>query len=520
MGAASMIFMRSINFVTLKEIFFDMKKFKFPNPFTVLYVIIIISAIATWLVPAGSYNTLSYDGDSNSFRVESPTGHVTLPANQKTLDSLQLNMELSKFEEGKIRKPVSIPGTFSEEDASPQGLMEIIYAPIRGIYDSMDIILFVLIIGGFIGVFTLSGAFDQGIAFLAVRLKGNEKWLIIILMILLAIGGTTFGMQEETIAFYPILVPIFLAAGYDLLVPVAAIFCSTSVGIMGGILNPFGTIIASDAAGVSWTLGMESRITMLVIGLIICIIYVVRYAEKVKNDPSKSMLHGLDIKNPFSSVKVNDEPIRLKFKTKLLLTLFSLTFAVMIYGVSSLGWWFEEMTALFLVAALIMGFLQRVGDTAFVGAFIQGAKDLLGVAFIIGVARGITIIMNDGRISGSILNAASEVVSGTSGLVFLPVLMGVFFVLALFISSSSGLALVSMPIMGALANVVGVPSEEIVNAYLFGFGLMTFITPSGLILPSLSMVNVSYGTWLKFIWPLLVILGAVGIIILAAGYLL
>lgn len=496
-----------------------MKKFKFPNPFTVLYVIIIISAIATWLVPAGSYNTLSYDDGTATFIVQSPNGAITLPADQSTLDSLNLKMDLVKFEEGKIRKPVSIPGTYNEEEATPQGLMEIVYAPIRGIYDSMDIILFVLIIGGFIGVFTLSGAFDQGIAYLATKLKGNEKWLIIILMILLSIGGTTFGLQEETIAFYPILVPIFLAAGYDLLVPVAAIFCSTSVGIMGGILNPFGTIIASDAAGVSWTLGMESRIAMLVVGLLICIIYVVRYAEKVKNDPTKSLLYGLEIKNPFSSVKMDKAHAVLNAKTKLLLTLFALTFAIMIYGVSSLGWWFEEMTALFLVAALLMGFLQRVGDTAFVNAFIQGARDLLGVAFIIGVARGITIIMNDGSISGSILNAASDVVSGTSGLVFLPILMLVFFILTLFISSSSGLALVSMPIMGALANVVGVPSEEIVNAYLFGFGLMTFITPSGLILPSLSMVNVSYGTWLKFVWPLLVILGVVGVIILSIGFL-
>ena len=148
-----------------------MKKFKFPNPFTVLYVIIIISAIATWLVPAGSYNTLSYDEGASTFIVQSPDGDITLPAKQATLDSLQLNMDLTKFEEGKIRKPVSIPGTYKKEEASPQGLMEIIYAPIRGIYDSMDIILFVLIIGGFIGVFTLSGAFDQGIAYLADKLK-------------------------------------------------------------------------------------------------------------------------------------------------------------------------------------------------------------------------------------------------------------------------------------------------------------------------------------------------------------
>ena len=497
-----------------------MKRFKFPNPFTVLYIIIILSALATWLMHSGAYDTLSYNADNQTLVIHQESGNVSLKATQKSLDSLKLKIELSKFEEGKIRRPVSIPGTYHELDSEPQGLMAIIYAPLRGIYESIDIILFVLIIGGFIGVFTLSGAFDKGIGYLALRLKGREKWLIIILMILIAVGGTTFGMQEETIAFYPILVPIFLAAGYDLLVPVAAIFCASSMGIMGGVLNPFGTIIASDAAGVSWTVGLYSRLAMLIIGLVISIIYVVRYGERVKKNPEKSLLNGQNIKNPFSSIKVDKSISSLNSKTKLLLTLFALTFLIMIYGVSSLGWWFEEMTALFLVGAIILALIQRIGDDTFVKAFITGAKDLLGVAFIIGVARGITIVMNDGKISGTILNYASDAVSGTSGLLFLPVLMIVFFVLTLFISSSSGLALVSMPIMGALANIVGVPSEEIVNAYLFGFGLMTFVTPSGLILPSLSMVNVSYGTWLKFVWPLMAILGVVGVAILLTGYLI
>ncbi len=191
----------------------------------------------------------------------------------------------------------------------------------------------------------------------------------------------------------------------------------------------------------------------------------------------------------------------------------------MIYGVSSRGWWFEEMTALFLLAAIILGVMQRASESDFVTAFVSGAKDLLGVSLIIGVSRGITIVLNDGLISGTLLNEASNLVSGTSPLIFLPMLMVVFFVLAFFISSSSGLALVSMPIMGALANVVGVPTEEIVNAYLFGFGLMQFMTPSGLILPSLAMVNVPYNIWLKFIVKLLVPLAVLGAVILIVGYL-
>lgn len=494
-----------------------MKNFKFPNPFTVLYIIIIFSALATFLLPAGSYDTLSYS--DGSFIIEGAS-ESTIEASQAALDSLNLKMELAKFKEGKIRKPVSIPGTYNQVESAPQGLMAIVYAPIKGIYESIDIILFVLIIGGFIGVFTASGAFDKGLASLSAKMKGKEKWLIVTVMTLVALGGTTFGMQEETIAFYPILVPIFLASGYDHIVPVAALYGGSCIGLMGAMINPFETIIASDAAGVSWTLGIYSRLAMFILGGIVVIGYVLRYAEKVKRDPKLSLLHGLQIKPPYEVKGKSDSPSGLSVKTQFLLCLFGLTFIIMVYGVSRLGWWFEEMTALFLVSALLLGVIIRLGENAFVDAFINGAKDLLGVALIIGVARGITIVMNDGQISGTILNYASESVSGINGLVFLPVLMIVFFVLAFFISSSSGLALVSMPIMGGLANVVGVPTEEIVNAYIFGFGLMMFITPTGIILPSLSLVKVPYNLWLKFVWPVIIMLALIGMAILAVGYLI
>lgn len=493
-----------------------MRKFKFPSAYTTLYIIIIISALATWLLPAGSYDTLTYA--EGQFLVEGSKS-ATLPGTQATLDSLGLQMELSKFEEGKIKKPVSIPNTYEQVDANPQGLKAILFAPIKGIYDSIDIILLVIIIGGFIGVFQLSGALERGVGFTSEKLEGREKWLIIITMTLIALGGTTFGMQEETIAFYPILVPIFIAAGYDLLVPVAAIYIGSCIGLIGATVNPFSTIIASDAAGVSWTLGLYSRLIMMVLTGVVAITYVVRYAERVKADPTKSLLHGLDIKNPFAKKQVT-VPGAMTPLTWVLLTLFALSFIVMVYGVAVLGWWLEEMTALFLAAALIIGLLQRTSEAKFVEAFVDGAKDLLGVALIIGIARGITIVMNEGMISGTLLNEASDLVSGTSPLVFLPVLMVVFFVLAFFISSSSGLALVSMPIMGALGNVVGVPSEEIVNAYLFGFGMMQLFTPSGLVLPSLAMVNVPYNVWVKFNLKLLYMLAPLGAIVLILGYLM
>ncbi|MEL7003600.1 MAG: YfcC family protein [Bacteroidota bacterium] len=492
-------------------------KFRFPTPYTVLMLAIVITAIATWLLPAGVYDKMSYNQDSKMFEIETVDGKVSIPATVQELKDRGISIPLSKFEEGKINKPISIPGTYQQVTSKPQGIMSVIFAPIQGMYDTIDIILFVLIIGGFIGVFNSSGAFDQGIAYLSKRLKGKEGILIILVTFAVSIGGTTFGMQEETVAFYPLIVPIFMAAGYDLLVPVAVLFVGTTVGIMGGVINPFATVIASDAAGISWTIGIYSRVAMLVIGTSLGIAYILRYANKVKKDPTQSLLYGKRIKSPFSAVKSDEIDAKLTTKTQLLILLFAATFVVMIYGVSSLDWWFKEMTALFLVSAVIIALLQRTGERNFVATFFTGAKDLLGVSFIIGIARGITNLMNEGRISDTILFYATDLVEGTSGIVFLPALMIVFFVLTLFISSSSGLAVVSMPIMSALAPVVGVPTEEIINAYLFGFGLMTFITPAGLILPSLAMVNVDYSTWIKFIWPLMVILALLATAILWVG---
>ena len=185
-----------------------------------------------------------------------------------------------------------------------------------------------------------------------VRPAATRKTLVTTLV---AVGGTTFGMQEETIAFYPILVPIFVAAGYDLIVPVAAVYGGSCVGLMGAVINPFSTIMASDAAGVNWTVGIYSRLAMLILGLVIIILFIIRYAERVKKDPTKSILYGKDIKNPFAGKKVEVSSESLSWRTRMLLILFGLTFVVMIYGVSSLGWWFEKMTALFLVAAVLLG---------------------------------------------------------------------------------------------------------------------------------------------------------------------
>ncbi len=492
-------------------------KIQFPTPYTVLMGVIVLAAIATWVFPAGNYHTISYNNSKEVFELTTPNGMTELPGNQQTLDELGITIGIEKFTSGDLTRPVSVPNTYQTVEADPQGIIDIFMAPIKGMYEVIDIVMLVLLIGGFIGVFNSSGALDLGIAALARRLDKKENLLIIIVTFLIAVGGSTFGMAEETLAFFPILVPVFLAAGFDLLVPMAVIFIGSTMGTMSSTINPFATIIASDAAGINWTVGFFSRLAMFVAGTFISITYIIRYGNKVRRDPSKSLVHGSGIENPFSHIHVDKEAKPIEWKTLFLLLLFGGTFLVMIIGVAFLHWWLEEMTVLFLIASILMGILQQTPEKEFIKTFIDGAKDLLGVCFIIGIARGVTIIMNDGKISGTILNQAVQIVEGASGFVFLPALLVVFFVMAFFISSTSGLAVVSMPIMSSLSQIIGVPTEEIVNAYLFGMGMMFFISPTSMLLPSLAMVNINYNTWLKFIWPLLLFLAVLSVGILWMG---
>ena len=489
-----------------------------PGPIAILMIVIIIAAVCTWLLPAGEYNKLSVSGQS--FTLVSEGGETNLPLTQKTLDSLGINITLQKFVDGDIRKPVSVPGTFTKQKRNGQGFISVLQAPIKGIYDSIDIILFVLIIGGFMYVFNETGAMVKGITWLSYTMKGREKWLIIILTTLLSFFAASYGMAEEALVFYPILVPLFLAAGFDLLVPLAIIFGGTMVGGIPAFSNPFSTIIASNAAGINWLDGFYQRIILWVIITGLLIWYIIRYAAKIKKDPSASLVLKFDgdVKPPYD-INVNTvttAPV-LELKTKLLLLIYIVTFLTMIGGVVFLKWWTLEMSALFLGSSILLAVVTRMNEKTFIREFIKGAESLLAVAFIIGVARGVTIVLNEGHISDSILFYAANLVQGIQPALFILLLLAFYFFFSLFIQSSSGMAVLTMPIIGALAIIVNIPGREIVNSYMYGMCIMSFIAPTGLILPSLALVNVSYKTWLKFITPLLIILTIICAISLVIG---
>lgn len=490
------------------------RKFTFPSAFTVLFIVLLLAAGLTYLVNAGAYAKLVYDLDNKVFIETFPDGTTReLEGTQETLDEIGVSNDITKFQDGSINKPIAVPGTYEKVKPNPQGFGELLLAPIQGVYDSIGIILFVFIIGGVIGVINESGAINAGIAALSRATKGHEYMLIVFVTFLISLGGTTFGLAEETIAFYPILMPVYLAAGYDAIVCIAAIYVGSAIGNMFSTTNPFSVVIGSNAAGINFTQGITFRMIGLAIGFIIATLYIVRYANRVYKKPDESLVYELrdDINTHF---KREAKVVEFTSRRIAILIIFVMSFVVMIYGVSNLGWWFEEMTALFLVAGIVIGIIAGMGEKVFVNTFITGAADLMGVGLVIGIARSINIILENGLVSDSILYSLSTMVSGMDRNIFVILMMFVFMILGFFIASSSGLATLAIPIMAPLADAVNVPRDVIITACIFGQGLMSFITPTGLILASLEMVHVTYNKWLKFILPLLAFITILSIFIL------
>ena len=327
---------------------------KFPTAYTILFGLIVVVAIATWIVPAGQYDR-----------------------------------ELSEA----LGREVPIPGTYHEVEPNPQGFFDVVIAPIAGFFDpgsyearAIDVALFVLIIGGFLGVVTKTGAIDAGIGRAMTALQGREKWMIPILMALFAAGGTIYGMAEESLAFYTLIIPVMIAARYDAVTGVAIIMLGAGVGTLGSTINPFATVIAANAAGVPFTDGIILRFIILVVCWLACVIYVMRYAEKVRANPELSLVADRRESNEEHFLKGRSETDEIEFTPtrRIVLVIFTLSFAVMIWGVSAGGWWMAEMSALFLVAAILVGIIARMGEEAFCDTFVDGARDLLGVALVIG----------------------------------------------------------------------------------------------------------------------------------------
>ena len=263
----------------------------------------------------------------------------------------------------------------------------------------------------------ITGFYNQtaGIERLMLRLKGREKWMIPALMLLFAAGGTTYGMAEETLAFYVLLIPLMIAVGYDALTGVAVIMVGAGIGVIGSTINPFSTAIASNAAGIPFTQGLALRLVILALGWLICVVYMMHYAERVRKDPASSLVADLRASNEahFLRNRESHREVLLTGQQKLILVMFGATFAAMVWGVSSRGWWMAEMSALFLASAIAVGLVTWMGEKPFTAAFVDGSRDLLGVALVIGLARGIVVIMDQGKITDTILHSFEGWITGS-----------------------------------------------------------------------------------------------------------
>jgi uncharacterized ion transporter superfamily protein YfcC len=292
------------------------------------------------------------------------------------------------------------------------------------------------------------------------------------------------------------------------------------IGTLGSTINPFATVIAANAAGIPFTEGIGLRVAILGLGWLACVVYVMRYAARVKANPAASLVadQRKEHADHFLKGKQGSAPLELTGTRSLILVIFALSFAVMIWGVSSQGWWMGEMSALFLGAAFVVGIVARMSEKELTGTFVDGARDLLGVALIIGIARGVVVVMDQGKITDTVLYWAEQAVSGLGSIAFINVMLWIEVVLSFFVPSSSGLAVLSMPIMAPLAEFSGVASHLVVTAFQSANGLVNLINPTfAVVMGGLAIGRVGYDRWLKFMWPLLLILAILIMVILSIG---
>ena len=450
-----------------------------PTAYTILFLLIILVAVSTWLIPAGAYQYVN----------ETP-----------------------------------VAGTYHAVAQAPQGAGAVLKAAFSGFYDAVDVCVFILMVGGFLGVVMKTGAVDAGVGRIIQRLGGKEKWLIPILMIAFGLGGTTYGMWEETMAFYPLLIPVFLAAGYDAVVGISVILLGAGAGIISSTVNPFATGIAAGFAGVSLGDGILLRAIQWVVFEGAAIWFVMAYAARVKRDPARSVV-GVGA----GKIQANmEETVEFTPKRKVIMAIFTLTFLIMIYGVipfdemglplPTLGWWFPELSALFLLGGVVIGFLDGQREDEVAETFVAGCADLLGVAFIIGISRGITVLMNDGGITDTILHWGEEALSGTGAVSFVLLVYLLYLPLTVLIPSSSGLATLSVPIMAPLGEFAGVGGDLVVTAFQSASGLVNIVTPTAaVVMGALALGHVPYDRWLKYVWKLVAYFLLLTMVFLVAG---
>lgn len=441
-------------------------------------------------------------------------------------------------------------------------------APILGFADALPVCLFVMILGGFLGMMTETGALDNGIAVLVQKLRGNEIMLVPVLMLIFSLGGTTYGMCEETVPFYALLAATMMAAGFDPMVGAATVLLGAGCGCLGSTVNPFAVGAAVDAlTGVGIEVNQSIIIglgaVLWIVTTAMSIVFVMNYAKKVKADKGSTILSMQELKDAEeahgkAASEVHKE-VKLTGRQKGVLIAFAFTFVVMIVGFIPLAdlnegvanffdagavydadgnavvqgwsalitglpigqWYFDEASTWFFLMAILIGIIGGLSEKQIVNTFITGAADMMSVVLVIALARGISVLMANTGLDVFVLDAAANALAGLSGVIFAPMSFLVYFGLSFLIPSTSGMATVSMPIMGPLAVKLGFSPEVMVMIFSAAIGVVNLFTPtSGAIMGGLALAKIEWTTWLKFALKLIVALSVVCAVILTVACVL
>lgn len=440
------------------------------NAFVLLFCVIVIAAVLTYFLPAGEYERIEENG-----------------------------------------RTLVVPDSFQYTESSPVGFLDIFSNIHIGMMNGAGIIFFVLIVGGAFGILKSTGALDAFIITITKKLGDRELLLIPVLMFFFAVAGALMGLAEETIVYIAIIAPLAVSLKLDAIVGYAIVSLGAGAGFMAAVLNPFNIGVAQSIAELPTFSGIGLRIILFFVLYLAAVLYVYQYAKKVKANPNLRFLGHFKDED---LVKIKSDII-LTFRHKIILTLFLVNFVVLIFGVIKYGWYITEIAGLFLLFGILFGVVGKLSPSRIADSFIDGAKELIGGALIIGFAQAILVVIQDGKLIDTILYTASTSLSQLSPFF---TAIGMFFLqlfLNFIVPSGSGQAALTMPIMAPLADLVGITRQTAVLAFQLGDGISNSIFPtSGVLLAGLAVAGIPFTKWMKWVWPFIIIQIIISIIFL------
>jgi uncharacterized ion transporter superfamily protein YfcC len=503
----------------------EKKGFQFPSTMTVLVIVTLLVWIAAFLIPSGTY-----ERDENG---------VPAPGSYQRVDSpLGLNERVEDF----FLAPVN--GLYGLQDPETGFVRPF---GVGTLFGAVGVFAFVLAIGAFMTMVLKTGALDTAIGRLAYRVRARPWLVIVAVMVLFSLLGTTMGWADETLGFYAVLIPLMLALGYDRMVVAGTIIASATVGAMASTVNPFSIGVASEFADVGIGDGMGLRWIGWAVLTTLTILYVVRYAERTRTQPDRSLVGFSPEDDELVKTEESAADLTLTGRQKVILGITAFTFALLVFSVVpwdsiidlgveidpvshepvpndpwwNLGWWFPELIALFLVAAVVVGLVARYDEKEITGNIARGFGDFIGAAVAVVLARGVTVILNNTQTIDTILSWMEDAVSGTSAVGFTGVVLVLNTAIAFVIPSSSGHATLAMPLLAPLGDFADVSRPLVVTAWSWGAGIARFITPtSAVVMAGIALAGVRYDKWIRFMLPLMGLLLVASFVMLAIAAVL